>query len=300
MSSKDDWLKKQTAERILHGGRASDGTARGSSVADKFLEEERRRGALVHGKHRGSASAAAASAVDRRARDVHDMMHGTSVTARFIEEERRMRAVIDGSGQGGTGAAAAAMKEQRRIQDSIAGVTGGSLAEKAMREALDGGLIGKAEREMFGGGVTGKAMQEALQASLADLAATEARRAGHPGASETMRTALDTGVPPNRAAGTAAPARARKEAPEPVTERHHSSHVQVHAPGEPIDSPAALGARIRAARRGMNMNQQRFADLAGVGRRFLSEVEAGKPGAEFGKVLACCAAAGIDLFARTR
>lgn len=208
-----------------------------------------------------------------------DVMRGDSVTRRFMKEEHCFRAMVDGVG----GVSA----------------TGGSLADKAMREVLDGGSIGRAEREAFGGGVTGEAMREALRASLADYAATEARPAGHPGAAtEAVRATLSTGVAVNRPVDTTA--RGRKEIPEPIAERRHSARVQVHAPGEPIDSPAALGARIRAARKVMRMNQQRFADLAGVGRRFLSEVEAGKPGAEFGKVLACCAAAGIDLFARTR
>lgn len=308
MSAEDDWMKSGTAaermlqstaaERMLHGTRATDEMARGGSVAAKHLEDERRRRALI-GEALGSATAMA-GALKRGGRTTDDL-RGASVADRFIEEERRMRAMIDGSGRIGMGAQAGAMKAQRGIQDAITGATGGSLADKASREALNGSLVSRTEREMLGGGITGKAMQEALQASLADLAATDARLAGYPGAAGKMvRTALGTGVPANPAVGTAAPARARKETPEPVTERHHSSHVHVYAPGEPIGSPAALGARIRAARRGMGMNQQRFADLAGVGRRFLSEVEAGKPSAEFGKVLACCAAAGIDLCSRTR
>lgn len=48
------------------------------------------------------------------------------------------------------------------------------------------------------------------------------------------------------------------------------------------------------------MTQQAFADLCGVGRRFLSELENGKPTVEFGKVLQVLAAAGIDLTARER
>lgn len=302
MSAKDDWLQKGTAaERMLHGSRATDEMARGGSVANKYLEDERRRRALID-EALGSATAMA-SALKRDGRTTDAIIRGASVADRFIEEERRMRAMIDGSGRSSMGAAAAAMKAQRGMQDAIAGVTGGSLIDKATREALDGGIRGRAEREAFGGSVTGEAMREALQASLAGHADTEARLAGYPGAADqALRMALGTGVAATHVVGTTtrAPARGRKEAPELVTERRHSAHVQVYAPGEPIDTPAALGTRIRAARRGMGMNQQRFADLAGVGRRFLSEVEAGKPGAEFGKVLACCAAAGIDLFARTR
>lgn len=56
-----------------------------------------------------------------------------------------------------------------------------------------------------------------------------------------------------------------------------------------------IGKRVRAARKAMGMTQQRFADLAGVGRRFLIELEQGKPSLEVGRVLAVCHAAGIKL-----
>jgi len=62
-----------------------------------------------------------------------------------------------------------------------------------------------------------------------------------------------------------------------------------------ITSTADIGHRIREARRAMGMTQQRFADLAGVGRRFLGELERGKASLEFGRVLSVCEAAGIKL-----
>lgn len=71
-------------------------------------------------------------------------------------------------------------------------------------------------------------------------------------------------------------------------------------PYEPIGSTAGLGALVRDARRSRGLTQQQFADLAGVGRRFLSEFEQGKPTIELGKALGVLAAAGIDLFARKR
>jgi y4mF family transcriptional regulator len=60
-------------------------------------------------------------------------------------------------------------------------------------------------------------------------------------------------------------------------------------------SVADIGRRVREARRAMGMTQQRFADLAGVGRRFLVELEQGKASLEIGRVLAVCKAAGITL-----
>ena len=51
-----------------------------------------------------------------------------------------------------------------------------------------------------------------------------------------------------------------------------------------LTASADLAPVIRAARKRMGMTQQEFADAAGVGRRFLSELENGKPSLEFDKV----------------
>lgn len=67
-----------------------------------------------------------------------------------------------------------------------------------------------------------------------------------------------------------------------------------------IQSTADTGAIVREARKRMNYSQQRLADLAGVGRRFISELESGKPTLEFDRVAKVCAACGIDLFAKSR
>jgi y4mF family transcriptional regulator len=67
-----------------------------------------------------------------------------------------------------------------------------------------------------------------------------------------------------------------------------------------VEETADLGMLVREARKAMRLTQQEFADLAGVGRRFVSELEGGKASLEFGKVLGVCKAAGIDLLARRR
>lgn len=69
-------------------------------------------------------------------------------------------------------------------------------------------------------------------------------------------------------------------------------------PGIEIKSPDDLGLLIRKARERRNQSQQNFADLAGVGRRFVSELENGKATLELGKVLKVMRAAGISIFAR--
>lgn len=61
-----------------------------------------------------------------------------------------------------------------------------------------------------------------------------------------------------------------------------------------------LGQLVRDARLRMRLSQQQFADLANVGRRFVSELEGGKTTLEIGKVIQVCKAAGVDLYARLR
>lgn len=68
----------------------------------------------------------------------------------------------------------------------------------------------------------------------------------------------------------------------------------------PIHIPKDIGVLIQRVRKSKNLSQQEMADLAGVGRRFLSELENGKPSLEFGKVISVANAIGIDLFAKQR
>lgn len=70
--------------------------------------------------------------------------------------------------------------------------------------------------------------------------------------------------------------------------------------GHELLNPQDLGRLVRQARERMSLTQQAFADLAGVGRRFLSELENGKETLELGKVMRVASAAGISLFARER
>lgn len=67
-----------------------------------------------------------------------------------------------------------------------------------------------------------------------------------------------------------------------------------------VPSVATLGVFLKATRQRMGLTQQDLADIAGVGRRFISELEAGKPTLEVGRVLKACASLGVDLFAEAR
>lgn len=56
-----------------------------------------------------------------------------------------------------------------------------------------------------------------------------------------------------------------------------------------------IGSAIRAKRQAIGLTQVELAQLAGVGERFLSELERGKATAELGKVLRVCLRVGLDL-----
>lgn len=85
---------------------------------------------------------------------------------------------------------------------------------------------------------------------------------------------------------------------------HGASIAAIHATPmkqlKEIKSPSHFGTFLKEVRKSKSLTQQQFADLSGVGRRFIVECEAGKPRLEFAKVLQVAAAAGIDVFAIKR
>jgi len=64
-----------------------------------------------------------------------------------------------------------------------------------------------------------------------------------------------------------------------------------------LSSAAELGEFVRAARLQQRMTQSELAEKAGIGRRFISELEAGKPTAELERVFYVCNALGVRLLA---
>lgn len=62
-----------------------------------------------------------------------------------------------------------------------------------------------------------------------------------------------------------------------------------------IDSPTALGSAVRAARRRRGLRLEDVALGAGVGIRFVSELERGKPTARIAETLRVVAALGLIL-----
>ena len=62
-----------------------------------------------------------------------------------------------------------------------------------------------------------------------------------------------------------------------------------------IQDPKALGALVRRAREEANLDQATAAGLAGVGVRFLGDVERGKPNVRLGLVLRVLDRLGLDV-----
>jgi y4mF family transcriptional regulator len=62
-----------------------------------------------------------------------------------------------------------------------------------------------------------------------------------------------------------------------------------------VTTPAELGAALKAARIARGLRLEDLALAAGVGRRFLGELERGKPTARLGETLQVAAALGVSI-----
>ena len=67
-----------------------------------------------------------------------------------------------------------------------------------------------------------------------------------------------------------------------------------------IKNPKDIGVLVKDVRKNKKISQEDIAQLAGVGRRFVSELENGKSTLEIGKVLQVLKRLGIDLTAHLR
>ncbi|WP_293843157.1 helix-turn-helix transcriptional regulator [Sphingopyxis sp.] len=168
-----------------------------------------------------------------------------------------------------------------------------STSERLLRE------IGERDRRLkdVGGNKHLRAYQGAIEPPLTSRSLLRASRRLAPDPS----AAMNYGAPRSNMAREARGGRSVAQAPRAELATHAAPEP---LPGtrdpQPIAGAAELGPLIRKARKRMKLNQEEFAAHAGVGRRFLSELEGGKASVEFDKVLACARAAGIDIFARPR
>jgi y4mF family transcriptional regulator len=62
-----------------------------------------------------------------------------------------------------------------------------------------------------------------------------------------------------------------------------------------VSGPESIGALVRARRKAAGLTQAQAAGLAGVGNRFLSELERGKKTLEFARMLQVLERLGFDL-----
>lgn len=62
-----------------------------------------------------------------------------------------------------------------------------------------------------------------------------------------------------------------------------------------ITNAEQLGALIRERRKAAGLTQKKMASLAGVGARFLSELERGKPTVQLGKTISILQLLGLEL-----
>lgn len=67
-----------------------------------------------------------------------------------------------------------------------------------------------------------------------------------------------------------------------------------------VTDPQALGRRIRTARKAQGLTQIELAEIAGVGARFISELERGKDTVRLGLALKIAQLVGLDLYALRR
>ena len=69
---------------------------------------------------------------------------------------------------------------------------------------------------------------------------------------------------------------------------------------EPVKDTFEIGNILRKKRKSQGLTLEQVAQHCGLSIRFVSEVERGKPTAEFGKVLFLLNAVGVDIFANAR
>jgi HTH-type transcriptional regulator / antitoxin HipB len=72
-------------------------------------------------------------------------------------------------------------------------------------------------------------------------------------------------------------------------------HTIDYMMGPALRTPADIGALVRARRQELGLDQAELAELAGVSRLWINQLEGGKPGAGLGLVLRTLAALSIEL-----
>jgi len=220
-----------------------------------------------------------AAEVAGRAAFAPDLAAEVKSTA-FDQAVKAATASFGNPGFPATSAVTRALRENERVHSNL---LCDHLPATAFERLLPSSLVDEARGRLAG--------YVARDPALGSYLTTGKLRTGY---ESQLREVLDgmAGRPARAHGDDLAPRRGRAlaQTEPPTPSRSLSAPI-----GEHVMSVADIGRRVREARKAMDMTQQRFADLAGVGRRFLIELEQGKPSLEIGKVLTVCRAAGIRL-----
>ncbi len=178
---------------------------------------------------------------------------------------------------------------------------GHSAAELAARSAAPSTYEDLMKRYGYGGGHSAAelAARSAAPSTYEDLMKRYGYGGGHSAAELAARSAAPfPHQDSSKGLGThATPATARTENRAAVDASARDSGI---VSGRPVRSVEMLGQLVRQARKRAKLSQQQLADAAEVGRRFVSELENGKPTLEIGRVLKVCEAAGVDILIAAR
>jgi DNA-binding XRE family transcriptional regulator len=135
--------------------------------------------------------------------------------------------------------------------------------------------------------IEGRAREEAQAAAAAFGASLDQLAAGETPDDTEMAGGELAAPPPLIAEGLTVRA-AEDDATAPVREHGGVSDAA-------LATLRDLGCRVRQARLASGMSQGHLAAASGVGRRFVSELESGKPTLEIGRVLLVCMQAGVPM-----
>lgn len=147
-----------------------------------------------------------------------------------------------------------------------------------------------AVRSLLGGAA--EAGERKLRLTTRLLEPLPAASEGRPPSTDARRVLRDRVRTPTQAAPDGSPS------PRPSAQNPTAGTSVPQLAAAVVDDPDGLGRLVRVRRQILQLTQQEASDAAGVGRRFISELEAGKPTVELAKVLAVFRTLGLLMVVR--
>ena len=188
------------------------------------------------------------------------------------------------------------------------------MAKKRFDTTRSGRLIKAVEAGQTQPAHVFRASRDSRNSGAAEIAQTRQRAIKYPNKSSALRQyvaetqrearpapAIRLRVAPPQALGPADVIRTvRPDSGRPAVRQGSALAARTGVQQEkrlPVKAVSALGEIVRRERRLIGLSQADLAAIAGTGRRFISELEAGKPTLEFERLLKVCHALRIRLFA---